>query len=222
MMKRLICFASIVAVLIILGLLLAGYGAALNAVSATLSSICAEGRVIVKLADRRSMPLLMNDIITNCCYTTSTEFINLLNSEAEAASRELTGDLSRIQPRICASNNIWNVVKNLPANAPNCIIVLATRNIDPQSLRIRLNHEQFDNKIGFVGNKEKGLLRDYAIVIRRDGSALILKRKWGSSWSYATYKDIYNKQMFDLTTNTVNWKQIKYLTCEGEVMPACD
>ena len=119
--------------------------------------------------------------------------------------------------------NIWTVVKNLPENPPHNLIVLATRNIDPSSLRTRLTeadmhrHIQFNEQ--FESPQNLPVLKKHAVLIRADGSSCIVQK--GRS-NETTYEHIYRGIPFYLPTNPVNGLQVKYLTSDGEVIPAND
>lgn len=125
--------------------------------------------------------------------------------------------------------NIWAVVKNLPENPPGNLIVLATRNIDPSSLRTRLGdrdmqkHIRFDKN--FVPPENLPILKKCAAVIYADGRGLIIGT---GPRSDGTYRHVYRKPLygertaFDLTANPANGLQVKYLTADGEVIPAND
>jgi hypothetical protein len=125
--------------------------------------------------------------------------------------------------------NIWAVVKNLPENPPGNLVVLATRNIDPSSLRTRLAEGDMEKRIcfdrHFVPPKNLPILKKYAVFIYADGRGLIIGM---DSRNDSTYRHIYREILygegitFDFTTNLVNGLQIKYLTTDGEVIPAND
>lgn len=114
-------------------------------------------------------------------------------------------------------NNYWIVIKNIPADAPGNVIVLATRNIDPKSLRIRITKNDMTKTIQFAAEKSEDSLKNWAVLIRKDGKTVVLPRTRKQS-RRESYGFIYKKS-FDLTTNLVNGMPVKYLTPTGEVMP---
>ena len=138
-----------------------------------------------------------------------------LNVEQMLNRRELS-----TQPKeILCNANIWTVIKNLPDNPPGNLVVLATRNIDPSSLRTKLTEEDMHKHIQFKEGKDDVLLlRGFAGVVRADGRAIRL-----GAYRQIPYGKIYGKKPFDLTTNLVDGRQVKYLTPEGmEVIPTND
>jgi len=120
--------------------------------------------------------------------------------------------------------NIWAVVKNIPEDPPENLIILVTRNIDPSSLRTRLTDGDMQKQIQFdeqfIPPENLPILKKYAVVIRADGSWWMIFPK--SKAMSRTYGKIYRGEPFDLTTNLVNGLQVKYLTTDGEVIPTND
>lgn len=120
---------------------------------------------------------------------------------------------------------VWTVVKNIPDDPPSNLIVLATRNVDTSSLRTKLTDEDMQKHIRFKEKKDDlWILNQAAVLIRSDGTATAVpvvpptsRRK-----NTATYRYIYRSQPFDLTANSVNGLQVKYLTPDGEVIPTND
>lgn len=134
--------------------------------------------------------------------------------------------------------SIWTVVKNLPENPPENLVVLATRNIDPSSLRTRFadgdmhKHIRFDRQ--FEPPPDIPILKKYAVLVYAQGGYTIIPVVDSTSRrsrKETTYDSIYKSRLFydvkeaafDLTTNLVGGLQVKYLTPEGEeVIPAND
>ena len=106
-------------------------------------------------------------------------------------------------------NNMWMVVKNIPTNAPDNIIVLATRNVEPSSLPIQLSAQKETRRILYHNDS---LLKNIIILIRKDGTV------WTGRHS-PCYEEVCGSVPFDLTTNLVNGLPVKYLTPTGEVTP---
>ena len=176
---------------------------------------------------------LSEDYCGNASFKTSTEYFNWLstipndngNSLLAIRNNVPNNPMALFDPNIHAGtyktgtmitdkNNIWTVVKNLSSNAPNHVVVLATRNIDSSSLRSRLTEGDMSKPMRFVPEKQKGLLRDWAILVRKDGSSVAVLHAATVSLKY-----IYRNSPFDLTTNLVNGQPVKYLTPTGEVTP---
>ena len=118
---------------------------------------------------------------------------------------------------------IWTVIKNLPENPPDNLVVLATRNVAPSSLRTRLTesdmpkHIQFDEQFEFPPNMS--ILKKYAVFIYANHTAQRVRMNRPDDY---TYGRIYRGTPFDLTTNPANGLQVKYLTPDGEVIPTND
>ncbi len=128
-------------------------------------------------------------------------------------------------PKAYFDADIWTVIKNMPDNPPPNLIVLATRNVDPSSLRTRIADTDMEKCIRFKEKKDDlWILNKAAVLIRADGLAISApvvpptsRRKYTGMYKY-----IYANQPFDLTTNLVNGLQVKYLTPEGEIIPVND
>ena len=121
--------------------------------------------------------------------------------------------------------DIWTVIKNLPDEPPPNLIVLATRNVDPLSLRTRITVDDMNKHIRFKENKDDlRILRQAAVLIYADGMGIAIPVEPPTSTGSkgTTYKSIYRDHPFDLTTNLVNGLQVKYLTPNGEAIPAND
>jgi len=128
-------------------------------------------------------------------------------------------------PKAYFDSNIWIVAKNIPDDPPSNLIVLATRNVDPSSLRTKLTDEDLQKHIRFrEENDHLMILRKYAIVFFADGTCTSVPVVSPTSrrGNRTTYRSIYRNQPFDLTTNSVNGMQVKYLTPDGEVIPTND
>lgn len=129
--------------------------------------------------------------------------------------------------------NIWTIIKNLPDNPPDNLIVLATRNIDASSLRTRLTVEDLDKCIRidehYVPPENIPILKTAAVVINATGSRCIISTNPGYHQKFRRiyldwkpWKPSEEPEPFDLTTNLVNGLEVKYLTTDGEVIPAND
>ena len=135
---------------------------------------------------------------------------------------------------------IWTVIKNFPDNPPENLIVLATRNIDPLSLRTKFRDEDVNKHIRFCQQEDDWhILRKYAVLIRADGEGIIVpvvspESKRAKYTMYGAIHRMYDFNYkencfdfkyppFDLTTNLVNGLQVKYIMPNGEeVIPTND
>jgi len=125
----------------------------------------------------------------------------------------------------------------MPENPPENLIVLATRNVNPSSLRTKFSdgdihkHIRFDER--FEPPENMTILRKCAVLITAKGHGKIIPVVHPASRmpKATTYDSIYKQAMvfygknpfFDLTTNLVDGLQVKYLTPEGvEVIPTND
>ena len=115
-------------------------------------------------------------------------------------------------------NNYWIIIKNMPSDAPSNIIVLATRNITPKSLRTCMNENDMTRTIRFSEDNYDDALKNWGVVIRKDGKAVVIPRSLVKT-RRKSYRFIY-EEPFDFTTNLVNGLPVKYLTPTGEVTPA--
>jgi len=138
--------------------------------------------------------------------------------------------------------SVWSVAKNLPDNPPDNLIVLATWNIEPASLRTRFTEEDKHKHIRFneqfVPPQNTAILKKYAVAIHADGTAIIIPivPPTSTKAEATTYKYIYRRSMyrrstppleeeefFDLATDLVNGRKVSYLTPEGKtVVPTND
>jgi hypothetical protein len=128
-------------------------------------------------------------------------------------------------PKAYFDADIWTVIKNMPDDPPPNLIVLATRNVDPSSLRTKITDTDMEKCIRFNEQKDDlWILNKAAVLIRADGLAISAPVTTSTSKRKYTgkYKYIYADQPFDVTTNLVNGLQVKYLTPEGEIIPAND
>ena len=140
-----------------------------------------------------------------------------------------------MKSRFCDAN-VWTVIKNGPENPPKNLIVLATRNIDPSSLRTSFTdkdmhkHIRFDEQ--FVPPEKMPILSKYAVAIRADCRAVLIPVVPPTSGKAekTMYKYIYThmpsfgeEDFFDLTTNLVNGRLVSYFTPDGKtVIPTND
>jgi hypothetical protein len=123
-------------------------------------------------------------------------------------------------PKYYNDANIWTVIKNLPNDPPEKLIVMATRNVDASSLRTKLTYRDMHTHIRFRQKRDDlWILRESAVFIYANGLARTFRIR---SRDGVTYGSIYNNQPFDVTTNLVNGLQVKYLTPDGEVIPTND
>ena len=125
-------------------------------------------------------------------------------------------------PKAYFNPSIWIVIKNIPDDPPPNLIVLATRNIDPSSLRTKLTDEDMQKHIQFRGeNGHLMILKKYAVVFFADGTytSVPVVSPTSKRGHRTTYRSIYRSQTFDITTNLINGLQVKYLSSDGETIP---
>jgi hypothetical protein len=128
-------------------------------------------------------------------------------------------------PKAYFDAEIWTIIKNIPDDPPLNLIVLATRNVEPSSLRTKITSEDMAKCIRFKEKKDDlWILNRVAVLIRADGLAISVPVVPPTSKRKRTgmYKYVYHDQPFDLTTNLVDGLQVKYLTPEGEIIPVND
>jgi hypothetical protein len=131
-------------------------------------------------------------------------------------------------PECYTDANIWTVIKNLPPDPPSPLIVMATRNVDPTSLRTRVSDADMHKHIRFKeGQDDLWVLRRFAVLIRADGIALSVPIMRNTEKRMTTISGtagvIYRNQTFDLTTNLSNGLSISYFTSDGKtVVPLND
>lgn len=199
------------------------HGVYLNALDATIVRRKVEGRKIVENIKRGKelKPLWAHDGTSKLNVSSSTEFFDILISAPEyqfdSEIINLLLQKTGKESNVCPQKNIWTVVKNLPPNAPDNFVVLVTRNIDAESLVIRLNEDNMDDKIKFLSNEENSFLKYYAIIIRKDGSSFVCKRP-SLFFKGCSYRAIYNNQPFDISSQ-LGEIPVSYLTPVSEVYP---
>ncbi len=155
--------------------------------------------------------------------TSSAAYFNILLNHDYATSInaqknmlvEFSSYISKVSDssdELTLADNIWNVAKNIPLDAPPNFIVLATRNVDPTSLRTRLQEEDMNKHISFIADSS-WLLQNCAILVRLDRSSLVVPiGKRTSRFHLLSY--IYGNSQFDMTTH-----DIRYLTSTDETVP---
>ena len=191
-------------------------GGYLNALSATITVKRLEGmQIFDRLMQRRSfMCVPPNGTGTEggCNYANSTEMINSLFESRGGSDSGSFHEWSQ-------EKNIWIVVDDVPSNAPPNFIVMATRNVDPKSLKLRLTSDEMDGKIKYLKSEKRGILNTYALLYRKDGTHSVKAFSWfRSSKKRDSYRNIYGHQPFDLTTNGVSVRSVRYLTPVGEII----
>jgi len=186
------------------------HGVYLNAVAATCSVYRSKGHDLLRYIEQgqSSGTLWPAETKGKTNYSSSTDFLNVLYK-------------AQGKPRVTDDQNIWTIVKNMPTNAPDNFIVLATRNIDPRSLRLRLTEGDMARTVTFLPESGLKVLKRDAIVFRKDGTSYAVGLPPRFSWT-ATYRRIYRNQPFDLTTNCASGLPVSYLTPKGEVTPLTD
>lgn len=203
-------------------------GTMLNARSASLTLMSHTGkRLSEKLKATDSLPSDSNTLFN---YNNSTDYLislfkkndiedvkELLNVSARIGERKSFG-----HPRLTADNNIWIVIKNLPDNAPDNLVVMATRNIDATTLRTKLLKEDMEKKLKFTQEKQKGMLKKWAVLIYYNGRIEYIRcdKQPTVQWQNLSFSRHGNFMPFDLTVINNNQSKVKYLTPNSEVTPS--
>lgn len=165
------------------------------------------------LPNHRSSVNYFNWLITDVLASGGEYDNNCLRHLREELVSQLYG-----RPFFSEKNMPWIIVKNLPEDAPDNFIVMASANVSPTSLRTRLAEEDMDKRIEIAKNSQMRVLRERIYLIRRNGQVVELW-KGRSPQEKFTYREVYDNSFFDLTTNLVNGLPVKYLTPTGEVTP---
>ena len=111
----------------------------------------------------------------------------------------------------------WIIIKNIPENPPANLIVLATRNIDPSTLRTHLTDDDMQKTIRFFSWNYLSPLAYYAVLIRADHRTILIQKSRPKSM---TYQKIYSECLFNVVTNSTTGFTVKYLLPDGkEVIP---
>lgn len=203
------------------------YGWYINAASANVSFLREEGKTIFSRISGQSEPLWPFDGFSGLQFSNSTDYLNvLICSNHLDYKRDLRYSYFhsaklRKMTHLSSDDNMWTVVKNLPAEAPDNVIVLATRNIDPLTLRACLTGGEMDNRVSLLPEESERSLKLAGIVFRKDGSSYTIGRRPESAL-FATCRHIYVNQPFDLTSNRVSVFPVTYLTPKGEVTPVSE
>lgn len=168
-----------------------------------------------------SIPRWSHDIENGPIFTNSSDYFNWLKADSDAMSLQKVSALKTSRAHtdffllrgreFSEENNMWTVIKNISASAPDNLIVLATRNVDPTSLPQHLTSTNRSKRIRLL-YQDDPLFRNGIILIRKDG--MIWKGKHSPN-----YEEVCGSVPFDLTTNLVNGMPVKYLTPTGEVTP---
>ena len=203
--KKTIKRTAVTLFIIISCLMVYGYGILLNAVSATMAKRRSDGQALWR---DFSVALSIGDTgqtenMSLHCFANSTDLINMLHKRHGRSA-------------IAADSNIWTIVKDLPTNAPDNFVVMCTRNIDPNSLRLRLSGDEMEGEIRFSDPKDK-LLKNYGILIRKNGSGYIGVHTGKPVSPGLSYRHVYQNKEFGLLPGKGNSFSVKYLTPTGEV-----
>ena len=177
------------------------------------TGICLWPQDALTLPNHRSSVNYFNWLITDVLASGGEYDNNCLRHLREELVSQLYG-----RPFFSEKNMPWIIVKNLPEDAPDNFIVMASANVSPASLRTRLAEEDMDKRIEIAKNPQMRVLRKRIYLIRRNGQVIELW-KGRSPQENFTYREVYDNSFFDLTTNLVNGLPVKYLTPTGEVTP---
>jgi len=218
-MKR-VFFSLLVVVTVVLCVYM--YGVILNARAASVTNLRKEGRSVIDglKSVRGSSPSFDDVHISN--FNNSTDYFNDFAKKGGSKifmamfeySTRITKDTNRHE-FLTSENNIWTIARNVPTNAPDNFIVLMTRNVNPQSLRLKLTEDEMDHKISFLKPEKIGILNHVAILFRKDGSSYAVNCSKRFS-KYCTYRFVYNSRPYNLVTNN-SGVPIQYLLPNRQV-----
>lgn len=203
-----------------------------QAESTTFVALKARSRAVVECLNEGNsigVGLWPRDDSTQAHYRSCVDYFNWLKTMVSSSRGEydkkclnyLREELvSQLYGRQCFTekNMPWNIIKNLPEDAPDNLIVMTTANVNPTSLRTRLSDRDMYKRIEVVQNSPVRVLRERICLVRKDGKVVEL---WigRSPQAKFTYREVYDNIPFDLTTNLVNGMPVKYLTPTGEITP---
>ena len=147
-------------------------------------------------------------------YTNNTEFVlDLWNRVDRMRESALFKDLVR-SGNFEYAGNLFVFAKNLPDDAPDSVIAVASRNVSPDLLQLSLSKEQLDDPLPFQEDSV-AFLKDYAVVIQKNGMIYHLRRK-DKRTCYCTYRTLF-KNAFTVTN--LPGRTVSYLTATGEIIP---
>lgn len=179
--------------------------------------------------DEPNRHLLPRDGTTNQPPQNSADYFNWLadmpaTDESNPETNPLR-DLQRVlnmsrrgQGKFTASDTPWIIAKNLPEEIPGHFIVMATANVDAETLRARLSAHDMDKRISVTFDSPIRALREHAILIRGDGRTIKFSKRRTPPGNYAC-REVYDNLPFDMATNPATGFPVKYLTPDGEKSP---
>ena len=149
-------------------------------------------------------------------YTNNTEFVLDLWNRVDRMRESML-----FKDRVHSGNfepadNLFIFAKNLPDDAPDSVIAVASRNVSPALLRLSLSQEQLDDHLPFQEDPVE-FLKDYAVVIQKNGMISHLRRK-DKQTCHQTYRALF-KNAFTVTN--LPGRTVSYLTAIGEFFPGC-
>ena len=140
----------------------------------------------------------------------------------ESRGREIWATLRQLdepsRQQFTARDTPWIIAKNLPEDIPGHFIVMATANVDAETLRARLSADDMDKRITVTFDSPIRALREHAFLIREDGRTIRFSKRRTPPGKY-TCREVYDNIPFDITTNPANRLPVKYLTPDGEKAP---
>ena len=159
-------------------------------------------------------------------FNNSTDYFKWLFDEANLGTRKrspIVGDAyfdysklsgagvpQCLNGRLTARCNMWTVAKNISNETPDCVPILATRNIDASSFASKVSENDLRRTLRFKSWWCKPYRNIMGYVLYKNGSYRFFSKK------NTTYFSIYKKQYFDVTEG-ITGLSLKYLTPESEV-----
>ena len=124
----------------------------------------------------------------------------------------------RGQKQFTTRNTPWIIAKNLPEEVPGHFIVMATANVDTETLRARLSEHDMDKRISVTFDSPIRALREHAFLIRGDGCTVRFSKSRTPPDKY-TCREVYDNIPFDVTASPANGVPVKYLAPDRENSP---
>jgi len=203
-----------------------------QAMSATSAALKARSRAVVEYLNggaQTELGLWPRDNPTQSSHRSSVDYFNWLLTGVPLSVSENDNKcrchlreeiVSQLYGRniFTEKNMPWIIAKNVPEDAPDNFIVLATANVNPASLRTRLTEGDMFKRLEVAQGYSMRVLHGCVFLVRKDGKVIEFWKGRTPNAKY-TYREIYDNLPFDMTTNLVNGVPVKYLTPTGEVTP---
>ncbi|MBP5321144.1 MAG: hypothetical protein J6334_09150 [Kiritimatiellae bacterium] len=147
-------------------------------------------------------------------FTNSTDLLrDMLTEFDDYRPRDRYFPISDASPiQLEAPENMWVFVKNIPDDADDAVIVVATRNIDRDLLRMTLSEKELDQPLPFHC-EPTGILKHVTLAIHKNG---VISKIRHHRRSPPTFRHLF-QHPFAVTNQT---PPMSYLFPTGEWFPA--